>query len=76
MSTLWVEYPRLYTAECKSANGATWLQVNDVGLPGDKRPRVTEKLGPGGGLHIDDVSLALGNLVRDVSRQEAAYLRR
>jgi len=36
----------LYTARCKSAGGATWLQVNDVGPSGDTRPVVTEALGP------------------------------
>ena len=76
VTTPWVEFPGLYTAECRSAGGATWLQVTDVGKPGDRRPRVHEQLGPRSGFHIDDVGLALGNLVQDVRVQEAAYLRR
>jgi hypothetical protein len=34
---------------------------------------VTPTLGPTWGLHLDDVNLALGNLVNDVSAEETAY---
>ena len=34
---------------------------------------VSERLGPTWGYHLDDVNLALGNLVDDVRRQVAAY---
>jgi hypothetical protein len=73
VTTPWVEYPNLYTAQCESSGGATWLQINDIGTATDKRPRVTESLGPLWGLHLDDVNLALGNLVQIVSQQGAAY---
>jgi pimeloyl-ACP methyl ester carboxylesterase len=69
----WVEYPDLYSASCQSAGGATWLQVNDVGTASDPRPRVSEPLGPTWGFHLDDVNLALGNLVTDVRSEEQAY---
>jgi hypothetical protein len=72
VTTPWVSYPDLYTAQCQSAGGATWLQIDDVGTAGDHRPRVTESLGPDWGLHLDDVNLALGNLVQIVAAQEAA----
>ena len=39
------------------------------------RPRVSATLGPTWGYHEDDVNLALGNLVVDVSQEEAAYHR-
>jgi hypothetical protein len=68
----WVTYPQLYTASCQSADGATWLQVNTIKAPGDTRPVVTASLGPSWGYHADDINLALGNLVRDVSALEAA----
>jgi hypothetical protein len=68
----WVTYPQLYTASCQSAGGATWLQVNTIKAPGDTRPVVTASLGPTWGYHADDINLALGNLVRDVSALEAA----
>ncbi len=69
----WVEYPDLYSASCESADGATWLQVNDLGTPSDPRPRVSETLRPTWGFHLDDVNLALGNLLSDVRAQEQAY---
>ena len=47
--------------------------MNNIGSPADKRPRVTERDGAGWGFHVADVNLALGNLVEDVRRQEAAY---
>jgi hypothetical protein len=73
ITTPWVTYPGLYTAQCKSSGGATWLQVNDVAAPGDTRPVVKETLGATWGYHLDDINLASGNLVRDVQLQETAY---
>ncbi len=73
ITTPWVEYPNLYTGQCESSRGATWLQVVDIGGAGDRRPRVAETLGPRWGLHLDDVNIALGNLVGIVAQQEAAY---
>lgn len=71
----WVTYPGLYRAECKTAGGATWLQVDTLKKPGDTRPVVTDSLGPTWGYHPDDINLALGNLVSDVSAFESAYQR-
>jgi hypothetical protein len=73
VKTPWVEYPDLYSASCRSAGGATWLQVDDVGRASDPRPRITETLGPTWGFHLYDVNLALGNLVGDVRTEEQAY---
>jgi hypothetical protein len=67
----WVTYPGLYTGACESSGGATWLQIS--ARAGDGRPVVTPTLGPTWGLHLDDVSLALGDLVNDVTAEEAAY---
>ncbi len=67
----WVTYPGLYTGECESLDGATWLQV--TARVGDGRPEVAPTLGPTWGLHLDDVSLALGDLVDDVMTEETAY---
>ncbi len=71
VTTPWVTYPGLYSAACSSAGGATWLQVSHLTVAG--RPVVSETLGAAWGYHIDDVNLALGNLVDDVSAEEAAY---
>jgi hypothetical protein len=56
-----------------SGGGATWLQITAQHSPGDPRPTVSAVLGPDWGLHLDDVNLALGDLVHDVSLEEAAY---
>jgi len=72
--TPWVRYPRLYTAKCESANGATWLQIADSGGPTDQRLRFQKPvLGPTWGLHLADVNVALGNLVDLVRSQAAAH---
>ncbi len=73
LSTPWVTFPGLYTAQCQSATGATWLQVTATPVAGDPRPTVTDALGALWGYHLDDVNLALGDLVRDVGSEEAAY---
>jgi hypothetical protein len=73
VATPWVAYPGLYSAGCQSTQGATWLQVTDEAGVGDRRPVVTETLGPEWGYHLDDINLALGNLLTDVTLQEQSY---
>ena len=72
-STPWVEYPKLYSAQCQQGNGFTWLQVTDVGKPGAPRYQPRGTLPPNWGLHLGDVNLALGNLVGIARQQAAAY---
>jgi Protein of unknown function (DUF3089) len=74
VSTPWVTYPDLYSASCRIAGGASWLQVTSLGGAHRNRPVVTESLGPEWGYHIDDIGLALGNLLRDVAAAEQAWL--
>ena len=64
VSTPWVTYPGLYRAECRTGGGASWLQVTPRAADG--RPVVDEALGPDWGYHLDDIDLALGDLVTDV----------
>ncbi len=71
--TPWVTFPGLYTAQCRRSGGASWLQVTATPAPADPRPTVSASLGPQWGYHLDDVNLALGNLVTDVGLEEAAY---
>jgi hypothetical protein len=73
VSTRWVTYPNLYTAQCERSGGASWLQVTATAAPGDARPTVSATLGPNWGYHLQDVNLALGDLVADVASEEAAY---
>lgn len=74
VSTPWVTYPGLYSASCEQGGGATWLQVTPTHVAGDPRPLVQVAPTADWGYHGDDVNLALGNLVKDVSSEEAAYL--
>jgi hypothetical protein len=67
VTTPWVTEPDRFTAQCRHAGTATWLQVTPAGGSRDKRPGVGEKLGPAWGYHIVDVNLALGDLVADVA---------
>ena len=61
--TPWVATPGQYTGQCEHANGASWLQLTNVGPLGDTREQVEEVLGPLWGTHLVDVNIALGNLV-------------
>ena len=72
VTTPWVSFPGLYKAQCKQADGASWLQVTARPAPGDPRPTVSATGGPVWGYHLADVNLALGNLVADVGTEEAA----
>jgi hypothetical protein len=71
LPTPWVTEPGLYTGQCLSQGGATWLQVSAPITPGDTRQVVGQTVGPTWGLHLVDVNIALGDLV-DVARAEAA----
>ena len=42
-------------------------------IAGDQRPVVSQTLGPTWGLHLADISIALGNLVDLVRQQTAAF---
>jgi hypothetical protein len=70
-ATPWAAYPNLYTGHCESSGDLNWLQVDTTNIPGDPRPVVSAKPTAQWGLHLYDVSLALGNLV-DLVRQQAA----
>ncbi|MDT7539878.1 MAG: hypothetical protein QOI82_3463 [Actinomycetota bacterium] len=67
--TGFVAYPGGIRVACHSGGGATWLQVTVVA--GSSVPPFQEALGPAWGLHVADVTLALGDLVEAVRRQEA-----
>ncbi len=70
LATPWVSEPNLYSGQCRSQGGATWLQVSAPIHAGDSRQVVGQTLGPTWGLHLVDVNIALGNLI-DLTRTEA-----
>jgi hypothetical protein len=80
IDTPFVSVPGLLTAECKSNEHATYLEVTVNGDPADPRvDDITGDLGAVGkplanwGLHLVDVNLAMGNLLDLVDRQSRAY---
>lgn len=81
--TPWVEETDLATAQCEHRHGASWLQITTTAATeAVLRERTVrqevpaEALGPQWGLHVDDVNLALGNLVSTLASQSATYVRR
>ena len=73
LPTPWVTEPGLYSGQCLSQGGATWLQVSAPIHAGDSRPIVGQTLGPTWGLHLVDVNIALGNLIALTGSEVAAY---
>jgi len=71
-STPWVADPGQYNGQCERANGATWLQLTEDSSS-DQREKIEEVLGPLWGTHLEDVNVALGNLVGVVVTQATFY---
>jgi hypothetical protein len=81
IDTAWVSVPGLLTAECRSNEHATYLEVTVHGNASDPRTDdIVGDLSAGGqvnaswGLHLVDVNLAMGNLVDIVGRQARAWV--
>ena len=68
----WSAFPHLYSAQCMRGGGASWLQVDRTAGASPELLTVTGN-GPMWGYHVDDLNLALGNLVLDVAYEEASY---
>ena len=75
LTTPWVTYPGLFRGACMAADGASWLQITESRATGDTRPALADALGPAWGLHLLDVTLALGDMVEMVRQQSARWRR-
>jgi hypothetical protein len=73
VSTPWVAYPGLYTAQCRRTGTASWLQITSTHVHGDTRPLVRPLFGAGWGLHATDVNIALADLVDVVAAEAKTY---
>jgi hypothetical protein len=80
IDTAFVSVPGLLSAECKTNEHATYLEITVNGNPSDPRvDDITGDLGAVGkpltnwGLHLIDVNLAMGNLLSLVERQARTY---
>jgi len=65
--TRWTSYPNRVTAQCRTAHGATWLEVRATAATRGRTQFLKESLGALWGFHVADVNLALGDLVTDVA---------
>jgi Protein of unknown function (DUF3089) len=73
VTTPWVSFPGAYTGRCESSGNATWLQISPTGGGAGQRRLLARLESPVLGLHVLDVNIALGNLVRLVRDEAAAY---
>lgn len=79
VDTPFVSVPGLITAECKTNEFATYLEIKVNGDPADPRvDDITGDLGgakpiPNWGLHLVDVNLVMGDLLNIVEQQSKAY---
>ena len=73
--TPWISFTREYSAHCESSGNASWLQVSRIAGASGRRPLLAQLQDPGLGLHVLDVTIALGNLVQLVRDEAAAYRR-
>ena len=80
-TTPWVQTTNIVTGQCKHENGATWLNIAfKEGVSQTVQEDLTahneaaeELIGPEWGLHLYDVNIAVGNLVKTVAIQTQAY---
>jgi hypothetical protein len=72
-TTPWVAFSGGYTARCERSGNASWLQIAHTAGAADKRPLLTRFQQPILGLHVLDLNIALGNLVKLVTAQAASY---
>ncbi len=70
----WVGQPDYYRGECKRQDGAHWLNLTKVGLPGDTRPDLGAAVASGSNYHVPEVNLTEGNLLRIAQLQTDGYV--
>ena len=69
----WSAQPDFYEARCKRRDGAHWLNISKVGLPGDDRPDLGAIVASGTNYHVPEVNLAEGNLLTIAQLQVDTY---
>ncbi|MGZ4372372.1 MAG: hypothetical protein ACXVRQ_09285, partial [Gaiellaceae bacterium] len=72
-TTPWVAFSGGYSARCETSGDASWLEIAHTAGSADKRPLLTRFQQPILGLHILDLNIALGNLVKLVRDQAASF---
>ncbi len=74
ISTPFVKLPGLFEGECIEQDGKGYLAITINGNPDDPRVDDVADFLPGWGLHMFDVGLAQGDLVRLAERQASVWL--
>jgi Protein of unknown function (DUF3089) len=75
IETPWVSVPGLLTAECKSNDRATYLEVTAHADPaGARTDDIVGDLTPDWGLHLVDFNVSMGNLIDIVGQQAKAWV--
>ena len=74
ITTPFVKLPGLFEGECIEEEGKGYLAITINGDPDDPRVDDVEDFRPGWGLHLLDVGLAQGDLVRLAQKQADAWL--
>jgi len=69
----WRGEPDFYRVECKRQDGAHWLNLSKVGLPGESRPDLGALVASGSNYHVPEVNLAEGNLLRIAQLQTDSF---
>jgi hypothetical protein len=74
VSTPYLTLPAFLRAECVARDGFSFLEITVLGDAADPRPDdITGDLTPDWGLHLVDVHLAMGDLVKLAEAQIASY---
>jgi len=83
IDTPWVSVPGLLTAQCKSNENATYLELTVHGDPADARTddiigdlSTADRIQADWGLHLVDFNIAMGNLVDIVGEQAKTWAAR
>jgi hypothetical protein len=75
ITTPFASTPGLVTGECVEKGGFSYLEVTIHGDPSDPRADdIGGDLTPEWGLHLQDINLVMGDMVRLVKAQRSAYL--
>lgn len=69
----WIGQPDYYKVECKRQDGAHWLNLSKIGLPGDTRPDLGALVASGSNYHVPEVNLAEGNLLKITQMQSDSF---
>ena len=83
IDTPWVSVPGLLTAQCKSNENATYLELTVHGDPADARTddiigdlSTADRIQADWGLHLVDFNIAIGNLIDIVGEQAKTWAAR